>query len=66
MLIGSLIKCSDPPDGISDETLGVIIAFDGTTVTVSWPNGQVKSHSLHKILWVEEEIFKTQKSDADV
>ena len=66
MLIGSLIMCSDPPPGVSDETMGVIKAFDGATVTVSWPTGQVKTHSLHKILWAEDEVFKTLKRDEDV
>ena len=66
MSVGSLIKCADPPEGLSDETLGVVMSFDGKSVTVSWLNGHIKEHSLHKVLWVENELFKPWAGDSNV
>ena len=53
MKIGNLIRCTDPPPPLSDETLGVIISFDNISIVVKWPNDEVKTHDRKNILWVE-------------
>ena len=53
MKVGNLIRCSDPPGGFSDETLGVIVGFDNTGVLVKWPNEEIRTHDRGSILWVE-------------
>ena len=58
MKVGNLIRCSDPPHPLSNETLGVIISCDGLTVTVKWPSNNIKIHDRKDVMWVEEGLNK--------
>lgn len=53
MKAGNLIRCADPPEGLSDETLGVVVSFNSSEVVVKWPDGRIKSHARGCILWTE-------------
>lgn len=66
MKIGSLIRCSNPPKPLSNETLGVIVEFDVMTVTVKWPNDLTVVHDRKYIMWIEENIVNNSDSHVNV
>ena len=65
MKAGNLIRCANPPIPLTNETLGVIVDFDATSVTVQWPNGLIKVHGRSYIMWVEENVMNNS-TDSDI
>ena len=57
MTSGNLIRCSNPPQGIDPESLGVVLSIVSGVILVRWSNGVTKEHTLSDVIWLEQTSF---------